>query len=305
MGILEGRVAVVTGAGRGIGRGVALHLAREGARVVVNDPGGSVHGEGADDAVAAQVVREIEQGGGEAAASTDTVATWEGGHRIVETALERFGRIDILVNNAGILRDRFIHQMREDAWDAVVEVHLGGAFHCTRAAAVHMRKQRWGRVLFMTSTAGFIGTLAQCNYAAAKMGMLGLSRNLAMEMRRDNVTANCIAPFAWTRIPASIPPVTEEIKESVDRLFKDMTPEHVSPLVVFLASEKAARISGQVFGVRGKEVYLFGQPGVVRSLHRAEGWSAADLAKVLAPTFKPHFTPLDNSITFFDWPALL
>jgi len=305
MGVLEGRVAVVTGAGRGIGRGIALHLAREGARVVVNDPGGSVHGEGGDGSVAQQVVREIDGSGGEAVASTDTVASWEGGHRIIETALDCFGRVDVLVNNAGILRDRFLHQMSEEEWDAVVHVHLGGAFHCTRAAAPHMRKQQWGRIIFMTSTAGFIGTIAQCNYAAAKMGMLGFSRDVAMEMQQDNVTANCIAPFAWTRIPASIPTVTEEIKESVDRLFKDMTPDHVSPLVVFLASEKAARISGQVFGVRGKEVYLFSQPRVARSIHSAEGWTAGDLATVLGPTFKKHFTPLDNSITFFDWKALL
>ncbi len=305
MGVLDGRVAVVTGAGRGIGRGIAHHLAREGARVVVNDPGGSVHGEGGDGSVARDVVQEINGFGGEAVASLDTVATWEGGHRIVETALDHFGRIDILVNNAGILRDHFVHQMSEEEWDAVVHVHLGGAFHCTRAAAPHMRKQAWGRIIFITSTGGFIGTIAQCNYAAAKMGMLGLSRDAAMDMRNDNVTANCVAPFAWTRIPGSIPTATEEIKEDMDRLFKDMTPEQVSPLVVFLASEKSTRISGQVFGVRGKEVFLFSQPQVTRSLHSAEGWTPGDLANVLGPTFKQHFTPLDNSITFFDWKALL
>jgi len=255
--------------------------------------------------VALQVVREIQENGGEAAASTETVATWEGGHRIVETALERFGRIDILVNNAGILRDRFVHQMTEEEWDPVVQVHLGGAFHCTRAAAPHMRRQAWGRIVFMTSTAGFIGTVAQCNYGAAKMGMLGLSRSVALEMQGHNVTANCVAPFAWTRIPASIPAVTDEIRESVDRLFKDMSPEQVSPLVVFLASEKSAGISGQVFGVRGKEVYLFSQPRVARSIHCAEAWTADDLASVLGPAFRPHLTPLDNSISFFDWQALL
>jgi len=168
-----------------------------------------------------------------------------------------------------------------------------------------MRQQRWGRVIFITSTAGFIGTIAQCNYGAAKMGMLGLSRNLAVEMQHYNVTSNCIAPFAWTRIPASVPTPTEEIKMSVDRLFKDMCPEDVSPLAVFLASEGAAGITGQVFGVRGKEVYTFTQPRVARSIHNAEGWSAKDLASVLEPTFKHHLTPLDNSITFFDWDALL
>jgi len=305
VGLLDGKVAVVTGAGRGLGRGMALHLAREGARVVVNDLGGSVRGEGRDDSVAGQVVEEIRTGGGEAVANADTVASWEGGQSIVQTALDHYGRVDILVNNAGILRDQFIYQMSEKDWDAVVDVHLLGAFSCTRAAAPLMREQGWGRVLFITSTAGFIGTIAQCNYGAAKMGVLGLSLSLALEMQPHNVTSNCIAPFAWTRIPASIPAVTDEIKASVDRLFKDMCPEDVSPLAVFLASDRAAGITGQVFGVRGKEIYTYNQPRVTRSIHRHEGWTARDLASVLEPTFKQHLTPLDNSITFFDWDALL
>ena len=305
MGILEGRVAVVTGAGRGLGRGMALHLAREGARVVVNDLGGSVHGEGKDGSVAGQVADEIEAGGGEAVANTDTVASWQGAQSIIQTALDHYGRVDILVNNAGILRDQLIHQMSEEEWDAVVNVHLMGSFYCTRAAAPSMRRHRWGRILFITSTAGFIGTIAQCNYGAAKMGMLGLSRSLAVEMQRYNVTSNCIAPFAWTRIPASIPAVTQEVKESVDRLFKDMKPEDVSPLVVFLSSNRAGGITGQLFGVRGKEIYAFNQPRVARSIHNAEGWKAGELAEVLEPTFRHHLTPLDNSITYFDWAALL
>ena len=305
MSVLDGKVAVVTGAGRGLGRGMALHLAREGARVVVNDLGGSVRGEGQDASVARQVAEEIKADGGEAAVNTETVASWEGGHAIIQTALDHYGRVDILINNAGILRDQFIYQMSEEEWDAVVNVHLMGSFYCTRAAAPHMRNQGWGRILFITSTAGFIGTIAQCNYGAAKMGMLGLSRNLALEMQPYNVTSNCIAPFAWTRIPASVPTATEEIKKSVDRLFKDMEPEDVSPLAVFLASEDAAGITGQVFGVRGKEVYTFSQPRVARSIHNAEGWTARDLSSVLEPTFRQHLTPLDNSMTFFDWDALL
>lgn len=242
---------------------------------------------------------------GEALGNSDTVATWEGGRSIVQTALDNYGRVDILINNAGILRDQFLWQMSEEAWDAVLEVHLGGAFHCTRAAAPIMREQKWGRVLFITSTAGFIGTIGQCNYGAAKMGMLGLSRNLALEMQGYNFTSNCIAPFAWTRIPASVPTPTEEIKESVDRLFKDMGPEDVSPLVVFLASERAEGITGQVFGVRGKEIYTFNQSRVVRSIHKAGGWSARELGDLLGATFRQHLTPLDNSISFFDWDALL
>jgi len=304
VGILDGRVAVVTGSGRGIGRGIAHHLAREGARVVINDHGGSVHGQGSDASVAETVAREIRSKGGDAVSNTDSVASWDGGHRIIQTALDSYGRIDILVNNAGILRDRFVHQMSEEEWDAVLGVHLMGSFYCTRAAVPHMRKQRWGRLLFMTSTAGFIGTIAQANYGAAKMGIVGLSRQAAIEMGRYNVTSNCIAPFAWTRIPASIPAVTEEIRRSVDRLFKDMTPGEISPLAVYLASEKARGISGQIFGVRGKEIYLFNQPRVVRSLHRSEGWTPEELSRVLETTFRPDLTPLDNSISYFSWDAL-
>ncbi len=176
MAILEGKVAVVTGAGRGIGKGIAMHMAREGAQVVVNDLGGSVRGEGDDIAVADQVVEEIKANGGEAVSNTDSVASWEGGQRIIQAAMDNFGRIDILVNNAGILRDQFVYYMSEEEWDAVIDVHLKGSFYCSRAAAPHMRDQKWGRLIFITSTAGFIGTIAQCNYGAAKMGMLGLSR---------------------------------------------------------------------------------------------------------------------------------
>ncbi len=305
MGMLDGKTAVVTGAGRGIGRGIALHLAREGAHVVVNDPGGSVQGEGGDQSVAEQVAAEIRALGGRAAANTDSVATWEGGQAIIQAALDHFGSIDILVNNAGILRDRFIYQMSEEEWDAVISVHLKGSFNCTRAAAPYMRKNKWGRVLFMTSTAGFIGTIGQCNYAAAKMGMLGLSRNIAIELQGFNITSNCIAPFAWTRIPDSIPAANEKVQKNIDRLFKHMTPEDISPLAVFLASEQAGGISGQIFGVRGKEIYLFNQPRVTRSLHSAGGWTAEALSTLLEPTFKPHLTPLDNSITYFTWEALV
>lgn len=305
MGTLEGKVAVVTGSGRGIGKAAALHLALAGARVVVNDPGGSVSGSGEDPDVAERAAEEIRRAGGEAAASRDSVATWEGACRIVQTAVERFGKIDILVNNAGILMDRPIWEMNEQEWDAVVDVHLSGSVYCARAAVPHMRAQRWGRLIFVSSTAGFIGTLSQANYGAAKMGLLGLSRSLALELGRWNVTSNCIAPFAWTRIPAAVQVPNEQMREIVDRLFKGMTPEHIAPLVVFLASQEARRITGQVFGVRGKEIYLFSQPAVVRALHCSGRWDPEEISRVLEPTFRQHFTPLDNSATFFTWPALL
>ena len=305
MGALVGKVAVVTGAGRGIGRAVAHHLAREGARVVVNDTGGSVDGAGGDSSVAEVVATEIRSAGGTALASTDSVASWEGGRRIVEAALDTYGGIHILVNNAGILRDQFFHRMTEAQWDAVLDVHLMGSFTCSRAAAPHLRNQQWGRIVFITSTAGFIGTIGQANYGAAKMGIVGLSRQIAVEMQGRNVTSNCVAPFAWTRIPESIPAVTDEIRQGVDRLFQHMTPEDISPLVVFLATEQAAGISGQIVGVRGKEIYVFSQPRVVRSLHSTGGWTQEGLEGTLEATLKPHFTPLDNSITYFTWKALV
>lgn len=304
MGMLDGKTAVITGAGRGIGRGLALHLAREGAGVVVNDPGGSVRGEGGDLSVAEQVAEEIRAGSGRAVASTDSVATWEGGQAIIQTAMDHFGRVDILVNNAGNLRDRGIHQMSEEEWDSVMSVHLEGSFNCTRAAIPHMLKNKWGRILFMTSTAGFIGTIDQCNYAAAKMGMLGLSRTIAMEFKDHNITSNCIAPFAWTRIPESIPATHEKVRQNIDRLFRHMTPEDISPLAVFLAGEQGRGITGQVFGVRGKEMYIFNQPRITRSIHCAGGWTPEKLDKLLEPTFRPHLTPLDNSMTYFTWEAL-
>jgi len=305
MGLLVNRVAVVTGAGRGIGRAIALQLAAKGAKVVVNDLGGSVQGEGRDPGVATAVTEEIRAAGGEAVANFDSVASFQGGQSIVHTALDSFGRLDILVNNAGILRDHFIWRMSEKDWDEVVRVHLYGSFYCTRAALPGMQQQGWGRILFVTSTAGLIGSVAQSNYGAAKMGIVGLSRNLALEVQRYRITSNCIAPFAWTRIPASIPQATEDLAESVSRLFGGMKPETIGPLAAFLASESAAGVTGQIFGVRGKEIYLFDQPRIVRSLHRADGWTPAELARVLEPAFRPHLTPLDDSISYFTWKALL
>ncbi len=304
MGTLDGKVAVVTGAGRGIGQGIAMHLAEEGARVVVNDPGGSVIGDETDISVAEQTVKEIKSAGGDAVANTESVASMKGGISIIQCALDNFGQIDILANNAGILRDNPVHRMSCDEWKAVIDVHLNGSFYCTRAALPYMKDQRWGRVLFMTSTAGFIGTFAQVNYAAAKTGMLSFSRHIALEMNRYNITSNCVAPFAWTRIPASISAPTEEAQKAVDRLFKKMTPQDVSPLAVYLAGEEAKDITGQIFGVRGKEIYIFNQPQVVRSIHNAKGWTAEGLEQVLESTFEHHLTPLDNSSTYFTWEAL-
>lgn len=304
MGYLDGKVAVVTGAGRGIGREISLLMSREGARVVVNDLGSSDHGEGADKGVAGEVVDEIRAGGGQAVSNPDSVASWEGAHRIIQTALDSFGRIDIVVNNAGIVRDRMIFKMSEQEWDAVLDVHLKGTFNCIRAAAPHMRDQNWGRFVNFTSTSGLIGNVGQANYGAAKLAIVALSKITALDMKRYNVTSNCIAPFAWTRLIATIPTDTEEQKRRVEKL-KKMSPADVAPLAVFLAGEQAANITGQVFGVRGKEIFLFSQPRIVRSIHKSEGWNVEDLSQMLEATMKSHFSPLDTSPQYIGWDPLV
>jgi hypothetical protein len=304
MKYLDGKVAVVTGAGRGIGREISLLMAREGARVVVNDLGSSDHGEGADKGVAGEVVDEIRAAGGQAVSNPDSVASWEGAHRIIQTALDSFGRIDIVVNNAGIVRDRMIFKMSEQEWDAVLDVHLKGTFNCIRAASPHMRDRNWGRFVNFTSTSGLIGNVGQANYGAAKLGIVALSKITALDMKRYNVTSNCIAPFAWTRLIATIPTDTEEQKRRVEKL-KKMSPADVAPLAVFLAGEQAANITGQVFGVRGKEIFLFSQPRIVRSIHKSEGWNVEDLSQMLEATMKSHFSPLDTSPQYIGWDPLV
>lgn len=302
--LLKGRVAVVTGAGRGIGREIALLMAREGARVVVNDLGSREDGSGQAAGPADEVVAAIRAGGGEAVASYDSVASMEGGRRIVQAALDAFGRVDIVVNNAGIVRDRMIFNMTEEEWDAVIAVHLKGTFAVTRAAAPHFREQRWGRVINMTSTSGLIGNVGQANYAAAKLGIVGLTRVTALDMARYGVTANCISPFAWTRLIATIPTETPEQKARVAKLER-MSPADVAPLAVFLASEEAAGISGQIFGVRGKEIFLFSQPRPVRAIHCAEGWTPERLRELLPGTLARHLTPLETSAQYFDYDPLV
>ncbi len=302
--MLTDRVAVVTGAGRGIGMAIALMLAQAGARVVVNDFGGREDGTGGEASPADQVVREIREAGGQATASYDSVASMAGGQRIVQVALDVFGRIDIVVNNAGILRDRMIFNMTEEEWDAVVAVHLKGAFAVTRAAAPRLKEQRWGRFINMTSTSGLVGNIGQANYAAAKLGIFGLTRVTALDMARYNVTANCISPFAWTRLIGTIPTDTPEQKARVAKLEK-MTPRDIAPLAVYLCSEEAASVSGQILGVRGKEIFLFSQPRPVRAIHHAEGWTPERLAEVFPGTLGHHLTPLETSAQYFSYDPLV
>jgi NAD(P)-dependent dehydrogenase (short-subunit alcohol dehydrogenase family) len=298
--MLEGKVMIVTGAGGGIGRDIALAMAREGARVVVNDLGASVAGEGSDAGPAQQVVNEIRAAGGEAAASTDSVSEARAAARIVTTALDSFGRIDGVVNNAGILRDRFFHKMSDDEWDAVIKVHLYGSFHVSRAAAPHFKEQQSGVYVHMTSTSGLIGNYGQANYAAAKLGIAALSKSIALDMLKFNVRSNCIAPFAWSRMIGSIPTETEAEQRRVDRM-KQMTPAKIAPLAVCLASDAAADTNGQIFAVRNNEIFLISQPRPVRSVHRGEGWSAETVASHALPALKAQYHSLDRSGDVFSW----
>jgi NAD(P)-dependent dehydrogenase (short-subunit alcohol dehydrogenase family) len=298
--MVENKVVVVTGAGGGIGRDMALAMAHEGAKVVVNDIGASVGGEGKDEGPAQAVVREIQAFGGQAVANTDSVSEQAGAARIVGTALEAFGRIDVLVNNAGILRDRFFHKMSAEEWDAVIKVHLYGSFYVSRAAAPHFKEQGGGCFVHMTSTSGLIGNFGQANYSAAKLGVAALSKSIALDMQKFNVRSNCISPFAWSRMIGSIPTETPEEQARVDRL-KQMTPAKIAPLAVCLASDAAKDVNGQIFAVRNNEIFLMSQPRPVRSVHRSEGWSAQTVASHALPALKASFHELERSGDVFSW----
>ena len=299
-GMLDGKVAVVTGAGRGIGRATAICLAANGAKVVVCDVGAAVTGEGHDVGPAEQVVAEITQanGAGRAVANTDSVAEWENAQKIVQTAIDNFGRIDMVVNNAGILRDRIFHYMTPEEWDAVMKVHLYGAFYVSRAAVAHFRKQESGCYVHITSTSGLIGSVGQVNYGAAKLGIAGLSRCIAMDMQRYNIRSNCIGPHAFSRMIETVPGQTEEqMKQRAERT----RPDHIAQLIAFLGTDAAAGVSGQIFGVRGNEVYLYNQPRPIRIVARTDGWTPEKLAEHWLPAVKSSFTPLERTRDVYPW----
>lgn len=298
--MLNDKVVVVTGAGGGIGRDFALALAAHGAKVVVNDIGASVAGEGRDAGPAHRVVDEITAAGGTAAASTDSVADWESANRIVKTAIDAFGRIDAVVNNAGILRDRFFFNMSVEEWKAVIDVHLNGTFYVSRAAAPYFKSQGGGRYVHMTSTSGLIGNFGQANYAAAKLGIAALSKSIALDMARYHVTSNCIAPFAWSRMIGTIPADTPEQQARLDKL-KRMETAKIAPLAVYLASDAAQDVSGQIFAVRANEIFLMSQSRPLRSVHRAQGWTAEAIGEVAIPAMRAQFHGLDRSQDVFSW----
>src|SRR3954468_7678365 len=301
--MLEGKVALVTGAGGGIGRDFALAMASAGASVVVNDIGTSVKGEGKDAGPAQKVVDEIRAAGGNAVASTDSVAEWEAANRIVQCAIDTFKKIDVVVNNAGILRDRFFFNMSVEEWRAVIDVHLNGSFYVARAAAPHFKSQQSGAYVHMTSTSGLVGNLGQANYSAAKLGIAGLSKSIALDMAKYHVRSNCISPFAWSRMIGSIPAETEDQKARVEKL-KAMETSKIAPLAVFLASEDGKDVTGQIFAVRANEIFLMGQSRPLRSVHRAEGWTPETIGAHAIPALRAHFYPLERSQDVFSWDPL-
>jgi len=301
--MLAGKVALVTGAGGGIGRDFALAMAAAGASVLVNDLGTNVAGEGASTGPVQKVVEEIRAAGGRAAASADSVADWPSANRIVQAALDAFGRLDVVVNNAGILRDRFFFNMSVEEWRAVIDVHLHGSFYVARAAAPHFKSQQSGCYIHMTSTSGLVGNLGQANYSAAKLGIVGLSKSIALDMARYHVRSNCIAPFAWSRMIGSIPTETPDQQARVEKM-KSMHTAKIAPLAVGLAAEAARDVTGQVFAVRGNEIFLMSQSRPMRSVHRSEGLSAEAVAAHALPALRSSFSPLDRSQDVFSWDPL-
>jgi len=297
---LTGKVAIVTGGAGAIGRGVVLGLAAAGAKVVVNDLGVSLSGDGGGASPAQAVVDQVRAAGGEAIVNTDSVSNWSGAQQIVAAAIENYGRVDIVVNNAGNLRDRMFFRMNEEEWRAVIDVHLHGTFFVSRAAAPHFKDQQSGAYVHMTSTSGLIGNLGQSNYAAAKLGVVALSKSIALDMQRFGVRSNCIAPFAWSRMTDSLPTETEEQRARVAK-FQKMEATKIAPMAVFLASDAACDVNGQIFAVRANEIMLMSQPRPVRSVHMSEGWSAQSIAEVAMPAMRSSFFALERSPDVIGW----
>lgn len=301
MGVMDGKVALVTGAGRGIGREVALAMAAAGARVVVNDLGGTIGGDTTDEDPARQVAEEIAAAGGEAVASNDSVSDPDGAAAMVQAAVDGFGRLDAVVNVAGILRDAMFHKMELAQWQSVLDVHLNGTYLVSRAAMDRFRAQESGAFVQFTSTSALNGNIGQANYAAAKFGIVGLSRVIAMEGQRFGVRSNAVAPFAWTRMIEAIPVQSEAQADAFEKFRTGATAAQVAPLVVYLASDAASAVSGQIFGVRGNEIYLMSQPRPVRTLHNGDGWTPDALADMLEPALRQDLYDLRGTGEFYGW----
>ena len=289
--LVKDKVAVITGSGRGIGRGLAHLMAEQGAKVVVVDPGVNVDGTGADQALAAQVAKEITDAGGIAVPCYESVATMEGGERIVQTAVDNFGKLDIVVTCAGILRDRMVFNMTEQEWDDVIAVHLKGTFTVVKHACILFRQQRSGRIITFTSTSGLYGNSGQANYSAAKDGIAGLTRVVARDMGRYGVTCNSISPGASTRMTETVPDEARTLRAargittgSGGPPIATRTAEDIAPFTVWLSSDEAAHVNGHIFHVTGGQVTLMNEPEPVRTIHKQGRWTVEELIRVFPST---------------------
>lgn len=302
MGVMDGKVVLVTGAANGIGKECALLAGREGASVIVNDLGGGVAGgdEGST-GPAEQVAQEIRKAGGKAVSNSESVTSRDGVKRMIEQAMDSFKGLHAIISPAGILRDTMFHKMTDADWDQVIDVHLQGSYNITRAAINHFREQNEGSFVLFTSTSGLIGNVGQANYAAAKMGIVGLSRIIAMEGLQKNVRSNVIAPFAWTRMIATIPIKDEASAKRVERMKNMMRADQVAQLAVSLASPATKDVSGQIFVARGNEIFLMSQPRPVRGIGKVEGWTPQTIAEHAMAAMKPSFTELGATNSVFGW----
>ncbi|MBE23954.1 MAG: 3-hydroxyacyl-CoA dehydrogenase [Rhodospirillaceae bacterium] len=287
--LLQDKVAIVTGAGRGVGKGVAHQLAEEGAKVVVVDLGVNVDGTGANQSVAEQVANEIREAGGTAVACAESVATMAGGENIIQTAIDSFEKLDIVVTCAGILRDRMVFNMSEEEWDDVIAVHLKGTFTIVKNACILFRQQRSGRVITFSSTSGLYGNSGQANYGAAKDGIAGFTRVVARDMGRYGVTANSISPSASTRMTTSVPEEARSLRASRGITSGSSTtlrgePEDIAPFVTWLASDESSHVNGHVFHVTAGLISLLNEPDPIKTIHKEGRWTLEELAKVFPAT---------------------
>ena len=304
MGVLDGKTVLVCGGGNGIGKECALLAAKEGANVVVNDLGGGLSdagGSAGDAGPAEKVAEEIRASGGQAVSNSESVTDMSAVKDMIAQAKDEFGGLHSIINPAGILRDGMFHKMSEDDWKSVIDVHLHGSFNVTRASIELFREQEDGNYVLFTSTSGLIGNIGQANYAAAKMGIAGLSRIIAMEGARKNVRSNIIAPFAWTRMIASIPVKDEAGAERVERMKNGMRADQVAQLAVALCSDQASDVSGQIFSVRGNEVVLFDQPRPKKSVSNTAGWDPQSLLEKGLPAMKADMFDLGATTSVFPY----
>jgi len=302
LGVLEGKVVLVTGGANGIGKECALLAAREGAKVVVNDLGGGASGGDAGSAgPAEEVAAEIRKAGGDAVSNSDSVSSRAGVARMFEQAMDTYKGLHAVINPAGILRDKMFHKMTDEEWDIVIDVHLNGSYNVCHAAINHFREQEEGSFVLFTSTSGIIGNIGRANYSAAKRGIVGLSRIIAMEGAMKNVRSNVIAPFAWSRMIATIPVKDEASAKRVERMKNHMRADQVAQLAVSLASNACKDVSGQIFVARGNEIFLMSQPRPVRGMAKMEGWTPQTIADHCMPAMKPSFHDLGATTSVFGW----